>query len=89
MSTDRYFNAGQGERAEILTYGLFCQRLAPVLKSGPKTLREIQATLLISRGQLQEWMQRAVAEGWIRRQENPLRFCWKEQPQQANLFGEE
>jgi predicted Rossmann fold nucleotide-binding protein DprA/Smf involved in DNA uptake len=76
--------------AALESYVIFLQRFLDLSCNSPLNIKTIAAQLELDRKQVSAWLTRGVAEGKIKKLNNPVRYCSQStKEQQASLFGYE
>ena len=84
---------GEGEEWEacknMTFYEFFLHRMETLTTDKPKSLEQLVGEMDIAKGQLQDWLKRAIGEGKLRKTKSPVRYAWlpaDPKPKQAPIF---
>ena len=71
-------------------YVLFLRKLQELTSAAPLSLEQLQDLLEVVKPQLTAWLQRAAAEGRVKKLSKPVRYRWQApQPSQPSMFGDD
>ena len=73
--------------ADLSSYESFLHRMEEATKTGPLSSKDLLQRIDVSHSQLHAWLKRGVAEGHVKKLQEPVRYCWQEiEPKQRSMF---